>query len=251
MDDEEDILPMDSGPVRPELVSEPTIVDEPEEREAQPRAPDGKFASKGEGDKPAEEAASAPPAPEPEAAVPVKALQDERRKRQELEVQLEAMRQQAQQQPQQPAPEFWDNPNATLEHQFQRFGQQLLQQFQEQQVVERINVSETAARAKHADYDDAFHAFRQAVQVNPVLVQQMRASNDPGEFAYNTGKKALELDRVGSIDEMLKAERAKWEAELLAKAPKPTFPTSTASDGSVSNRGAVFQAPDFRLPMDS
>jgi hypothetical protein len=247
MDDEEDILPMDSGPVRPELVSEPTITDEPEEPEAQPRGPDGKFASKETGDAPSESAEPATPAENPIPDDQFKGYLAEKRKRQELEAQLEALRQQVLQQPQQPAPEFWDNPNATLE----RFGQQLLQQFQEQQVVERINVSETAARAKHADYDDAFHAFRQAVQVNPVLVQQMRASNDPGEFAYKTGKAALDLERVGSIDDLLKAERAKWEAELVAKAPRPSFPTSTASDGSVSGRGAVFQAPDFRLPMDS
>lgn len=247
MDDEEDILPMDSGPVRPELVSEPTIVDEPDE--PQPRGPDGKFASKEEGEKPAEEAASAPPAPEPE-AVPVKALQDERRKRQELEAQLAALQQQAAQQPQQPAPEFWTDPDNALDHRLQQFGQTLLQQFQEQQAVERINTSEIAARAKHADYDDAFHAFRQAVQVNPALIQQMRAASDPGEFAYKTGKSALDLERVGSIDELLKAERAKWEQEMLAKAPRPSFPTSTATDGSVTARGPVFQAPDIRLPMD-
>jgi hypothetical protein len=49
----------------------------------------------------------------------------------------------------------------------------------------------------------------------------------------------MDLERVGSFDELLKAERAKWEAEAKAAmpAPQPTFPTSTASDGSVASRG--------------
>jgi hypothetical protein len=249
MDEKDEVtLSMDET-ASPELVDKPTIdhamKDEPqpevqaegEEKPERLRGPDGKFASKDQGDKPAEEAASAPPAQE-EPNVPVKALQEERRKRQELEQQVAAMQAQfAQQQPQTPTPEFWDDPQGFMAKQLEQHTEQVIQRFQEQQAMERINASETAAKGKYADYDDAFHAFRQAASASPALVQQMKASPDPAEFAYRTGKRSMDLEKVGSIDELLKAERAKWEAEVKAAMPRQAFPTSTVTDGSVASRG--------------
>jgi len=116
---------------------------------------------------------------------------------------------------------------------------------------QRIEASEAAARAKHADFADALGAFQQAVQHSPALIQQMQAASDPGEFAYSTGKRAMELEKVGSIDELLKAERAKWEAEAKAQMPEPRFPRSTVNDGSVSRQSMVLPTGDDPvLPMD-
>lgn len=244
---EDDTLSMDQT-VNPALVDEPRIdhelKDEPEpEKTDQPRGPDGKFASKETGEKPAEEAAVATPADNPIPDDQFKGYLTEKRKRQELEQTVADMQRRLdtfqQQQPQAPEPDFWDNPRGTISSEVQRAVQEAMRAQQQQQTAERIDASEAAARSKYADYDDAFHAFRQAAQTNPTLVQKMTQSSDPAEFAYSTGKRALDLERVGSIDELLKAERAKWEAEAKAAmpAPQPSFPQSTVQDGSAAPRG--------------
>jgi hypothetical protein len=249
MDEKETTLSMDETD-KPDLVDAPTIdhgmkaKPEPQETEVEAklereRGPDGKFVSKDQGDKPAEEAASAPPAPE-ESNVPVKALQEERRKRQELEQQVAAMQAQfAKPKPPEAPPAFWDDPDRALEARMEQFGTQIIQRFQQQQTMERINASETVAKGKYADYDDAFRAFQQAASANPSLIQRMTAASDPAEFAYKTGKTAIDLEKVGSMDELLAQKRAEWEAEVRAAAPQPkqTFPASTVSDGSVASRG--------------
>lgn len=239
---------------------EPEVTEEAApETEGQPRGPDGKFAPKQTGveEPKAEqpEVAAEPPSADQlprEVYEPLKAVRNENK---ELKQQLEAIQQQMarqQVQPQQQAqPEqtgdFWEDPQGFLARQFDQFGQSMMQRFQQQQVVERIEASEAAAKAKHADYDDAFRAFQQAAMANPTLVQQMTAANDPAEFAYSKGKSALELERYGSVDELLKAERAKWEAEIKAAAPQPAvpaFPSTTAADGSVAARsGPAWSGP--------
>jgi hypothetical protein len=229
-----------------ELVQEtPT---EPQEAEGQPRGADGKFLPKEAGvETPPEpvEASAEPVPPTEQAGLPKEdfaALKDERRKRQAMEAELAEMRTQfarMQAKPPEQAPDFWDNPDAAMQARLDQFGETLLQRFEQKQQVERIDASEAQARAKHADFDDAFHAFRQAVQANPALAQQMTKASDPAEFAYQKGKTALDLERVGSIDEMIKAERAKWEAEARAvvqPAAQPMFPSSTVTERSVGQR---------------
>ena len=239
---------------------EPEASEEPKaEAEGQPRGPDGKFAPKQTGveeePKETEEPKAEPPSADQlprDVYEPLKAVRNENR---ELKQQLEAIQQQlARQQPQpqpqaqanEPPVDFWDDPQGFLAKQFDQFGQSMMQRFQQQQQVERIEASEAAAKAKHPDYDDAFRAFQQAAMANPALVQQMTAANDPAEFAYAKGKSALELERYGSVDELLKAERAKWEEELKAAVPqpKPSFPQTTAADGSVASRsGPAWSGP--------
>lgn len=220
------------------------------EAAGQPRDENGRFAPKETGEQPQVEtpAEQVPPTPDPTPGPETgqyAALKDERRKRQEAEARIAAMeaqfaQMQSRPQPQpEPPADFFENPDAFLASKLDQFGTQLMQRFQQQQQVDRLNASEAAAKAKYADYDDAFHAFRQAVQSNPALSAQMTASNDPAEFAYRTGKRALDLERVGSFDELIAAERAKWEAEAKAAipAPAPSFPSTTATDTSVGQRG--------------
>lgn len=215
--------------------------------DGRPRDEHGRFAPKeGTGVEPqpeatqAEEAEPVPPTGDQLPKDVYEPLKAERQKRQELQMQLEALQQQIARQNQAPppeVPEFWDNPDAAFEARFERFGSQLMQQFKMQQDMERINASEVAAKGKYADYGESFGAFQQAANANPALIDQMKAAPDPAEFAYKTGKRAMDLEKVGSLDELLKAERAKWEAELKAAAPAPqAFPSTTATDGSVGQR---------------
>jgi hypothetical protein len=170
------------------------------------------------------------------------ALKDERRKRQELEQQVAALNarfEATQRQPvqQEPEVEFWDNPKGAIASEVQRAVQQVFQAQQQQQTMERINASETAAKGKYADYDDAFRAFQQAASANPSLIQQMTAAGDPADFAYRTGKRSIDLEKLGGLDELIASERAKWEQEARAAMPVPhSLPSTTATDGSVGGR---------------
>lgn len=216
--------------------------------EGPPRDESGRFAPKQTGEEQQGEPAAEPtPGTNPIPDDQFKGYLTEKRKRQELEQQVAAMQAQFQslqsqaRAPQaEPEPEFWDNPQAVIASQVQQAVMQALQAEKQQQQVARINESEVKAKATYPDYDDAFRAFQQAVTANPNLIQQMTSASDPAEFAYKKGKTALQLEQVGSIDELLANERAKWEAEARAAIPAPaqSFPTTTANDGSVAGRGA-------------
>lgn len=235
--------------------AEAPIVDAPSGKADPPserlRDEKGRFAPKETGvqEQPAVEAAPATSEvpPTPPSQLPQEeysALKDERRKRQELERRLQMMEQQLRQpvQPQQPAVDFWDDPQRFMSS----FGESLLQQWEQKQTVQRIDASEKAAKAKYADYDDAYEAFEQAVQINPRLAYELAQQPDPGEFAYRKGKDALALQQFGSVEAMIAAERQKWEAEIKAAAPipKPSLPSTTAADGSVGAR----TGPDWSGP---
>lgn len=173
------------------------------------------------------------------------ALRAIREENKQLKASIEALSRQMQapQQPQQPT-DFWDDPNAFLEGRFRQFGQELFQSFEQKQQAQRLDQSEAAAKAKYADYDEAFQAFEQAVQLNPRLAQELAQAPDPGEFAYSRGKTALTIQKVGSIDQLLATERAKWEAEMKAAVPSFKLPSTTAADGSVGARsGPAWSGP--------
>jgi hypothetical protein len=215
--------------------------------EGQPRGPDGKFLPKQTGveEVQAEPVAEAvPPAADQlpkDVYEPLKAVRNENRELKQqiaaIQAQFAQMQQQAPAKAQEPEPEFWDNPQAVIASQVQQAVMQALEAQKQQQTMERITESENAAKGRYADYDDAFLAFQQAATANPLLVKQMTAASDPAEFAYKTGKTALELSQVGSIDALLQRERAKWEAEARAAMPAPpALPSTTATDGSVGAR---------------
>jgi hypothetical protein len=209
----------------------------------------GRFAKKEETGVPTAEAPAAepttqaPPAEQNQQLPPAEyaALKDERRKRQELERKLEAAIAQQQlfkQPPDHPPPSFWDDPDAAMAHMRQEMRNELLQSLRQEQQIERMNLSEAAAKLKYPDYPDAFAAFEQAVQYNPRLAQEMVSAADPAEYVYSKGKAALALEQHGSIEALLAAERQKWEAEVKGHVPAPlaNLPSTTAADGSVGAR---------------
>lgn len=245
----EDILNND-----PEPQAEEQVIEQPQAEEAQPetaerpRGPDGKFIKKeetGVETPPAAEVQSAEPVPPTEPTdrlprdvyEPLKAVRDENR---ELKQRLQSLERQLVQPraPIQPPPvDFWDDPHAFMEQRLSGLGDELLRRFEQRQQERRIDQSEQAARAKYADYDEAFTAFEQAVQVNPRLAAELAQASDPGEFAYAKGKTALEIQRVGSLDDLKAQIRRELEEEARAAIqPRPQLPSTTAADGSVGAR---------------
>lgn len=234
-----------NGPT--EAIAEDIVPQEPETI-GQPRGEDGKFLSTkeetGVETPPVAQEPRAEPVPPTEPGLPpeeYKALKDERRKRQEAEARIAALERdfQARQQAKPPEPEvdFWDDPNAVISQRVEQAVSTALQRIEQQQLTKRIDDSEQVARQKYTDFDEKLGAFQQAVQFNPILAREMAMASDPAAFAYERGRTALEIQRAGSLDEVLKAERAKWEAEALAAMPAPpTLPSTTATDGSVGGR---------------
>lgn len=138
-------------------------------------------------------------------AAAFKAEADRQRRRAQ---ELEAAKQQ------QPAPDFWEQPETVIDQRVQAVEQRLTNRF--------LNMSEAAARARHEDYDDKLNVFAEMVQENPALYDAMLNDADPGEFAYKAASRTVAMKEMGdpeSYRAKIEAEvRAKIEAEYAAKA---------------------------------
>ena len=230
MDEKDTSLPMDDD--RP-FVDGPTIQEpEPEagaDKEARERDESGRFKAKEKGEKQEE----APPASEPE-NVPVKALQEERRKRQELEQMIAQLQQQHAQQNAEPPPSVFEDEERWQQH----FGNNVVSQaVQTATLNARLDMSEMMAAKEFEDFDTLKAEFLKMAEQNPELRQQALSDPHPWAKAAQIAQNARTMRELGatSIDDLRKSIRAEIEAELRANAPR--FPTSTAHDGSVSSRG--------------
>lgn len=246
------------APAEPEATPEPTA----EEPKGPVRDEKGRFAPKGAPE--GEEGAS--PAPTNEPPLDHAAVLGERRRRQEAEGRIRALEEQIKQfqqptsvQPpvQQPAAQapfefnedlYWSNPQQFL----QSFKQSILQEVQGviPQIVTGVTLdrAEQAARGRYEDYDSARDAFYQAAVVNPALAQKAMSQADPAEFAYQEGKRLLEMANYGSTNEYIEAEIARRMAEAQKAAmPAPVIPTSLA-DAPAS--GPMGQVPVRPMPLN-
>lgn len=231
----------------PQVSETPTITEEQPESIVDPpsgllRDEKGRFAPKEPTgvQEPAVEQVPVPPTeqtnqlPKEEYAV-VRAIRDENRelKQQLAQIQRQLMQPAPQPQQQQPTADFWDDPHGFMNG----FGQQLMQQWEQRETNKRLDRSEQAARAKYDDYSDAYDAFEQSAQQNPQLIAQMLQADDPGEFVYSRGKTTLEIQRVGSIDDLKAQIRAELEAEARQVIqPAHRLPSTTAADTSIGAR---------------
>lgn len=158
-----------------------------------------------------------------------KALEAERKKRQEyerklaqFEGQLSVYQQQSQpkQQQQQPVDEddqFYSAPpkyvNGVVDKKVSEINKTV--------EAVRLELSEDMVRGQHQDYDDVISSFHEAAQNDPTLLARFqaqvatdpRARRNPARFAYDYAKTYREVSTVGSLDEL----RAKIEADLRPK----------------------------------
>lgn len=237
-DDEQPVAAVEPA-AEPETPTEPEATPEPVAEEAKPvRDEKGRFAPKGEttGESPTPEIA--------EPALDHAAVLGERRRRQEAEARIRELEAQLQRPQQQHVPQsapqsaqaapfnedlYWSNPQQFLNE----FKQTILQEVQGviPQVVTGVTLdrAEQAARARYEDYDSARDAFYQVAIVTPALAQKALAQADPAEFAYQEGKRLLEMSNYGSTNEYIEAEVARRMAEVTKVAtPAPVIPTSLA-----------------------
>lgn len=189
----------------------------------------------------------APPASEPGQMVPLKALEEERKGRQDwkekairFEEELKHLRasqgqQQPSQQQQQPAPTTLTYESALLN--------------------ERMNMSEMMVRQQHGDddVDKALEVFQKAVQENPALGAQLAQQRHPWQFMFDQAKRIQAMSEIGSDpaayrqrlrDEILAelqqqgAAPAAQAAAATAAPTAPVIPKSLATARSAAPRTA-------------
>jgi len=179
---------------------------ETEEPEQQPEVKD-----EGVKEDAAPPAESQAPAAKDERFIPINALLDEREKRQRLEAELAQLKAQAQ-----PAKE-----DTTEDDLFSNPAEVLKRVQMEAYAAARrdmINMSEAILFETKPDAQEKIDAFKEAIQQNPSLYQQMIHSPNPAGFAYQEGTKFLSVKAMPT--DMAKYEqelRAKIEAELAVK----------------------------------
>ncbi|VVE10433.1 hypothetical protein [Pandoraea commovens] len=148
--------------------------------------------------------ASTTPVQQTGSMVPLKALEEERKGRQDwkekairAEAALEALRtQQPQTQAAQAQPQTVD----------MDLGTTLFN--------ERLNVSEMLLRSKHDDVDDMVEVFKGAVAKNPALGAELTRQANPYGWMYEQAKRIKAMEEIGSDPE---AYRQKVRDELMAQ----------------------------------
>lgn len=186
-----DVKAEPAAPATPSVATESKP--EPETVKAEkPRDDKGRFAkSESQDSKPEPEA-------KPEPTAPIAALQDERRKRQELEAKLREL---TAKQEEKPKTDFFHDP----EKAFQERTQSALNPLQEK----FFRMSMRVAEQLHADdFSVAAESFSKAIEQDPRLLVEWRNADDPGEYAYRVGMQFKELSDVGGD---LRAYRQKIE----------------------------------------
>ena len=145
-------------------------------------------------------------------------IKDERAKRQELEkraIELESKLKELEQ-PQAEKPDFYTDPDKRLAVERQEIELKLQRA--------KIDMSEMLVKQTHQDYDEVVKAFEEAATANPFLAQQMLNHANPALFAYQEGKKHIQIKDMQNPEEYkakLEAElREQIKAEMLAETEK-------------------------------
>ncbi len=241
------------APVEVTKAEETPATPEPEQTKAdRERDEQGRFKAKQEAEarakeeakpakveKPAPTAVEKPkePADDPP-HVPVKAMQEERKKRQELERQLAQLRQQQQK----PPPDVIQDPEG--------FRQHIQSDLRSQLENERVNMSAAWAKRQYQDYESVMETWFQLTADNPVLYAQATKQDLPADWAYQHAKRHLLLQEIGDptqyrqkLESELEAKlREKFEAEYAAKAPRAPVSVPAPSLANATSSGRLSTA---------
>jgi hypothetical protein len=248
--------PATEAPVEapPEAETPTEAVTEPTETVERPRGPDGKFVAKeSTGVQPQETPAEPVPPTDRLPQAEYAALKDERSKRQALENELAQLRQQMQRQPPQPQPQAevppdqWEDPDGYRDWLIETVRNEARAEATEAFHVQRIVASVAQFSADKPDYQDVIGFYRQMASVNPGLDEQMKVSENPAKFAYDTAKLQLAIQQHGSLQGYIDAQIAAKQTEALsqvqAQLPQSAPPT-ISSDRSVGARsGPAWSGP--------
>jgi len=160
--------------------------------------------------------------------------QDAESKLQEAEQENQRLREQLNQGEEPQGKDFWEAPEEVVDSKITRV---------------KLDLSESQARSRYADYENKLQAFAEDAQNNPALVKRMKADVDPAEFAYRHGEKVLKMQEFGDpadfeasirAEEKARADKRVEEAVKEAKAEAlkqagnlpPSMSTERAAGGN-------------------
>jgi len=245
-----------------DILSDEGDIEEAAETIGQPRDDAGKFtnAEPGVEEEVADPIQEGPPSTEQEPShIPVAALKAEREKRQQVEAERQQIADRLKQyetyfdQLQQPEDLGPPDPQVDPNGYAQWVRQQVMQEVQqnvastgEQYIARaRIEVAETLARQKWADYDEKIETFKEAAKANPFLVAELQKAPNPAEYAYNAVARMQEAKQYGTAPSRAEME-AQIRSEILAELniPQAKAPFSMATERSVGGRsGPAWSGP--------
>lgn len=200
--------------------------------EAQPREPDGKFASKGETE-------SASPAPVEEPPFDHAAVKGERERRQAAErraTELEERLQALQNPPADPV-SIWED-DAAWQQQFG--GQVVTTAVSQASQQSRLIMSEMMASQAFPDFADVRESLVQMLNDHPELNAQVANDPHPWAKAYQIAQTRKTMQELGATD--VESLRAKIREELQAEmtqAPAVNIPQSLAGQQSARTSSAT------------
>jgi len=115
---------------------------------------------------------------------------------------------------------------------------------EQQQVAAKAYASRTKLLSEDPAAAADLEAFRQLAQKDPRIEQHALASDDPARWAVQYAREVKRIQAHGSIDELIAAEKAKWEAErsepVTPEVPAKTFHKTIA--GARGSSGSVRRA---------
>lgn len=171
--------------------------------------------------------------------VPRKALEDERRKRQDYEKRLQELERKLQApppqqaKPQAPAPDWYVEP--------EQAAQQMHREFQYQIFETRLSLGEEIV-GQNPGYADAKTAFVEAAQADPSLLERMVKHQNPAKFVFEQGKKLQVMREIGDdplsyeqrLEEKFKAKYLGQSQPAASQPPKAPAPKSLAGTASTA-----------------
>lgn len=185
-------------------------------------------------------AEAAPPAAEkppedkpPPDHVPTRALQDERRKRQELERELAELRQKAEATT--AKPNLFEDPDSWEKALDERVEKKLAG-VREQSEQRFLALVEQAAKARHKDFEDMAVVFAETAKTTPGLIDEARNAPDPAEFIYQAGRNLKRVQEAGSIEALIERAREEGRQEALKGKVQPKIPESLTDIGSAPSQ---------------
>lgn len=189
---------------------------------------------------------AAPPAASDEGepssgVIPIKALHEERRKRQDLERQLAELTKQRtapppqtahqgqhqnqppQAQPQMPErPDPWIDPQGAMD-----WDRAMMTQQMQREIYQTRTVMSRELMLAKPDFEEVESIFFNALPSNPQLAQQLFQHPMPAKFAYEMGLKIRALSEIGEDPEAYRQRvREEIRAELQGQSVQPA-PTQT------------------------
>ena len=215
------------------ILSDEPIADAVEiaEPEAQPREPDGKFATKGEPE-------SASPAPVEEQPFDHAAVKGERERRQKAEQRVKELEQQLQapQEPAAPPVSIWED-DAAWQQQFG--GQVVTTAVSQANHQSRLIMSEMMASQAFPDFAEVRESLLEMLNEHPELNAQVANDPHPWAKAYQIAQTRKTMTELGAVD--VESLRAKIREEVMAEQAQPApvnLPRSLA-DSQSSRTGSV------------